>query len=120
VPPPGALVLQFQNVVFEIAYPGMYRSHMIGGKKIKREAAVRVFASLSDRESGEVLWTGEAGRSENDEFDKGDVVAVETGTYSFLRPTLPSGGFGKYAEPVFVTGIVVGLIYLFFSNQSDN
>jgi hypothetical protein len=116
----GALVLQFQNIAFSIAYPDVYRSHAIGGKKIRRTASVRVFATLSDGDSGEVLWTGEAERTRSDEFDQDDSARVESGTYAFVRPIMPTGGLGKYAEPVFVTAIVVGLIYLFFSNQSDN
>jgi len=119
-PAPGSLVLRFQNTAFEIAYPDAYRSHMVGGRKIRRTASVRVFATLSDGDSGEVLWTGEAQRSHSDEFDKDDAARIESGTYAFVRPALPPGGWGKYVEPVFVTAIVAGLIYLFFANQSDN
>ena len=116
----GGLVLQFQNIAFQVAYPDVYRSHLVGGKKVRRTASVRVFATLTDAASGRVLWTGEAERSRADEFDKDDAARIEYGTYAFVRPAEPSGGWGKYVEPVFVTGIVVGLIYLFFSNQSGN
>ncbi len=123
-PAPGRdverLVLQFQNVAFAISYPDVYRSHLIGGKRVRRVASVRVLATLTDGATGEVLWTGEAERTHADEFDRGDAARVESGSYAFLRPGVPSGGWGKYVEPVFVTGIIVGLIYLFFSNQSDN
>jgi len=116
----GGLVLQFQNVAFEVAYPDVYRSHLVGGKKVRRTASVRVFATLTDAANGRVLWTGEAERSRADEFDRDDAARIEYGTYAFVRPAEPSGGWGRYVEPVFVTGIVVGLIYLFFSNQSGN
>ena len=114
------LVLTYQNVAFAIAYPDVYRSHLIGGKRVKRRADIRVHATLTDAKSGEVLWVGEAARESSDEFDYDDAARVEQGVYQFARPVLPGGGWGKYAEPVFVTGIIVGLIYLFFSNQSDN
>jgi hypothetical protein len=117
---PGDVVLTFQNVAFAIAYPDVYRSHLIGGKRVKRRADIRVHATLTDAKSGEVLWVGEAARESSDEFDYDDAARVEQGVYQFARPVLPGGGWGKYAEPVFVTGIIVGLIYLFFSNQSDN
>jgi hypothetical protein len=116
----GDLVLTYQNVAFAIAYPDVYRSHLIGGKRVKRRADIRVHATLTDAASGEVMWVGEAARESSDEFDYDDVARVEQGVYQFARPVLPGGGWGKYAEPVFVTGIIVGLIYLFFSNQSDN
>lgn len=117
---PGDLVLTFQNVAFAIAYTDVYRSHLVGGKRVKRRADIRVHVTLTDAASGEVLWVGEASRESADEFDFDDAARVEQGVYQFARPVLPGGGWGKYAEPVFVTGIIVGLIYLFFSNQSDN
>jgi hypothetical protein len=114
------VVLTFQNVAFAIAYADVYRSHLVGGKRVKRRADVRVHATVTDAASGQVLWVGEAARESADEFDYDDSARVEQGTYQFARPVLPGSGWGKYAEPVFVTGIIVGLIYLFFSNQSDN
>lgn len=114
------VVLTYQNVAFGVAYPDVYRSHLIGGKRVKRRADVRVHATATDGRTGEVLWVGEATRERNDEFDMDDAASVEQGVYPFARPVLPGGGWGRYAEPVFVTGIIVGLIYLFFSNQSDN
>jgi hypothetical protein len=114
-----SLTLEFQNVAFQLGYPDVYRAHLVGGKRVRRDAVVRVLATLTDV-TGEVVWTGEAERTHRDEFDRGDTGRVEAGSYSFLRPELPSGGLGQYAEPVFVTGVIVGLIYLFFSNQSGN
>ncbi len=116
----GRLLLTFQNVSFGISYPDVYRSHMIGGKRVKRRADVRIVATLTQGGSGEVLWVGEGSREHEDEFDFGDSARVEQGLYAFSRPVLPEGGWGRYAEPIFVTGIIVGLVYLFFSNQSDN
>lgn len=114
-----AVVFTFQNVAFGVAYPDVYRSHLIGGKRVKRRADVRIHATVTDG-AGAVLWVGEATREHSDEFDIDDSARVEQGVYQFARPAVPGGGWGKYAEPVFVTGIIVGLIYLFFSNQSDN
>lgn len=114
------LVLQYQNIAFGLAYADVYRSHLVGGKHVKRRADVRLLTTLSDAATGEVLWVGEAAREHEDEFDRDDAARVEQGTYQFARPVMPSSGWGRYAEPVFVTGIIVGLIYLFFSNQSGN
>jgi hypothetical protein len=116
---PGKLVLTFQNIAFGIAYPDVYRSHLVGGKHVKRRADVRVHATLTEGQTGRVLWVGEAARDREDEFDFDDSARVEQGLYQFSRPVLPGSSWGKIAEPVFVTGIIVGLIYLFFSNQSD-
>ncbi len=117
--PTDAVIFTFQNVAFGVQYADVYRSHLVGGKRVKRRADVRIHATVTDA-SGTVLWVGEAARERADEFDMGDSARVEQGVYQFARPVVPGGGWGKYAEPVFVTGIIVGLIYLFFSNQSDN
>jgi hypothetical protein len=120
VPRSTGLVLKFQDIAFDLAYPDVFRSHLIGGKRVRREAAVRILATLTDGASGDVLWTGEAARTSADVFDADNAARVEQGSYTFAQPATPSGGWGRYAEPVFVTGIIVGLIYLFFSNQSGN
>lgn len=113
-------VLQYQNVVFNVKYLDSHRSFVIGGKRVERSAAVRILATLTDPADGRVVWVGEAARDNNDEIDYGDASQIEQGVYAFNRPIVPAAGWGKYVEPVFVTGIIVGLIYLFFSNQSDN
>lgn len=112
------LTLQYQNIVFDLQYLDSHRSYMVGGKRVDRRASVRIITTLTD-ETGRVLWVGEAARDHEDEIDYGDAARLEQGTYQFNRPVVPESGWGKIVEPVFVTGIIVGLIYLFFSNQSD-
>jgi hypothetical protein len=113
-------VLTYQNVAFEVRYVDSHRSFVVGGKRVERHAAVRMMTTLTDPADGRVVWVGEAARESNDEIDYGKAMEVEQGSYAFNKPVVPSAGWGKYVEPVFVTGIIVGLIYLFFSNQSDN
>lgn len=116
----NALVLEYQALEFNLGYSKVYRSHLIGGKKVKREGAVRILTTVIDGDGGSVLWVGDAGRDHQDQFSFGDVDRIEQGTFAFTQPAIPSSGWTKVVEPVFVTGIVVGLIYLFFSNQSDS
>ena len=112
--------LQYQNVAFSLKYVDSHRSFVVGGKRVERSAAVRIMTTLTDPADGRVVWVGEAARDQSDEVDYGDAARLEQGSYTFNKPVVPSGGWGRYVEPVFVTGIVVGLIYLFFSNQSNN
>jgi hypothetical protein len=115
-----AFVLQYQNVVFDLKYVDSHRSFVVGGKRVDRRAAVRIMTTLTDTADSRVVWVGEAARDHSDEIDYGDAALIEQGTYAFNKPVVPSAGWGHYVEPVFVTGIIVGLIYLFFSNQSNN
>jgi hypothetical protein len=114
-----AITLEYQALEYDLAYTKVYRSYLIGGKKVARKADVTLLATLYD-DSGAVVWTREAKRDYEDNFGHGELDRIEEGNFAFTRPALPGGGWGKYAEPVLVTGIVVGLIYLFFSNQSDS
>jgi len=113
------VVLEYQLLTFSLSYPKVYRAHLIGGKRVKRRADVHILASLSG-ERGAVGWVGEASREESDQFAHDALGRIEEGAYQFTRPGVPSSGWGKYVEPVVVTGIIVGLVYLFFSNQSDS
>ena len=113
------LNLEYQVIDFTLRYPEIYRSHLIGGKKVKRSAAVRVLARLVNPADGLIVWTGEATRSYDDAFSYGSVEEVEAGLYAFTKPPRESRKWGRVIEPVVVSGIIVGLIYLFFSNQGD-
>jgi hypothetical protein len=118
--PQAPFVLQYQNVVFDLKYVDSHRSFVVGGKRVERRASVRIMTTLTDPVDGRVVWVGEAARDQSDEIDYGDAAHLEQGAYTFNKPVVPSAGWGRYVEPVFVTGIIVGLIYLFFSNQSSN
>jgi hypothetical protein len=113
------LRLEYQVIDFTLRYPEIYRSYVIGGKKVKRSAGVRVQARLIDPADGLVVWTGEAADAYEDVFPYGAIDGVEAGLYQFTKPPRDSRKWGRIVEPVVVSGIIVGLIYLFFSNQGD-
>lgn len=117
--PDAPLVLEYETLEFELEYSKVYRSHLIGGKRVKRRANVKVLAKLVSTGSDEVEWIGEAASRHSDQFSFGELGRIEAGTYQIARPAIPATGWGKLVEPVFVSGIIVGMIYLFFSNQSD-
>jgi hypothetical protein len=114
------LRLEYQALNFGLSYPKIYRPYLIGGKRVKRKAEVHLLAKLIDPADGSVKWIGETSRSHEDRFPYGDLAAVEAGTFAFTKPPRSSTKWGKIVEPVVVTGIIVGLIYLFFSNQDDS
>lgn len=112
-------VLDYKVPIFRLTYPKVYRSYLIGGKKVKREANVRISATLLS-DTGDVVWIGESSAESSDQFSHGDLGRIQEGSYQFVKPEVPSSGWGKIVEPVFVSAIIVGMIYLFFSNQSDS
>lgn len=111
--------LDYRVPVFRLSYPKVYRSHLIGGKKVKREANLRVHAKLI-ADDGDVLWIGDSSAEFSDQFPHGDLSRIQEGSYEFVNPEMPGSGWGKLVEPVLVSAIIVGMVYLFFSNQSDS
>jgi hypothetical protein len=114
------LNIEFQITDFDLRYTKIYRKYLIGGKKVNRSADVRVTVRLVDPTDGYIVWVGEAFRSIDDSFSYGEIDEVEAGLYSFTKPERDSRKWGRVVEPVVVSGIIVGLIYLFFSNQSSD
>lgn len=116
----SGFVLEYQATDFNLAYPKIYRSYLIGGRRVQRSADVRLIAKVVDPADDSVVWMGEAGRSSRDQFSYGELPTVEAGVFAFTKPPRKTTNWGKIAEPVVVSGIIVGLIYLFFSNQTDS
>ncbi|UCG53146.1 MAG: hypothetical protein JSW58_06230 [Candidatus Latescibacterota bacterium] len=112
--------LEFHVLDFNLRYTKIYRSFLIGGKKVKRRADVSLLAKLVDPADGLVVWQGEASRTFEDQFSYSKLPEVEAGLYDFSKPPRDSRSWGKIIEPIAVSGIIVGLIYLFFSNQSGD
>lgn len=114
------LILEYEALEFRLSYERIYRSFLIGGKRVQRRADLKVLAKLVRDKNSEIMWIGEKEAGQSDQFSFGDVGRVESGAFQFTKPARPSTGWGKLVEPVFVSGIIVGMIYLFFSNQSDS
>jgi hypothetical protein len=115
----AGLRIEYQAMDFNLVYPKIYRSYVVGGRTVERSADVILMAKVVDPSNDSIIWIGEAARSHRDQFDYSRLAEVEAGVFAFSKPPRQSTNWGKIAEPVVVSGIIVGLIYLFFSNQSD-
>lgn len=112
--------LEFEVQDFDLEYTKIYRKFLIGGKRVKRRADVSLLAKLVDSSDGLVLWQGEASRTYADQFAYSQISEVEAGLHEFSKPPREGRSWGKVVEPIAVSAIIVGLIYLFFSNQSGD
>ena len=110
----------YQMVRFFLKYPDIDRSYWIGSKKVERLAEVGVFAQLTDGATGDIVWVGETQKNYEDVVAYSLLERVEDPQHSFTMPDRKEMKWGKAVETFVVTGIVTGLIYLFFSNQSSN
>ena len=113
------LELEFEVVDLGVAYPRAWRHAWFGERRLEREARARLFARLVDQDASSILWSEQAEAKLNDEVAEKNLSALEEkGSADYLKATPPEQGWNRYVEPVVVTGIVVGLIALFFSNQN--
>lgn len=111
-------VLEFEVVDLGLSYPDVHRRAWLGEKRVEREARARLFARLVDQVEGTILWADQAEAKAHDEVRHADLPALEEKSGAeYLKATVPETRWNKLVEPAVVTGIVVGLIVLFFSNQ---
>ncbi len=113
-------VFSYQILNYSIKYPDIGRSYWVGTKEVERLAEVGIFVKLLDSATGEIVWVGEAQKKYEDRIAYSLLERVEDPTHDFTMPVRDEIRWSRFVEPVIVTGIVVGLVYLFFSNQDSN
>jgi hypothetical protein len=120
-PDSSAPVLEFEVVDLGLAYVDTHRRMLIGGQKVEREARARVFARLVGSGGQGIVWADQASARTRDEVDR-DLLSEleERNPPDYAKATLPPARWNKLVEPIVVSGIVVGLILLFFSTQSSD
>jgi TolB-like protein len=104
-------------VDLSVTYPDQRRDHLIGAKRVTRVARVKLSFQLIDGETHRILWMREETASRIDRFLKEDLLAVQSDLYSFAKADLYERSLSRVFEPIIVSGVVGGLIYLFFSNR---
>lgn len=88
-----------------------------GTKGYERLVSLQAQGRLVDAASGDVLWAKTASRSAGDVVAARDIDTAASGTGMF-RPAVPRGSSFGFLEPLIVTGVVAGLVILFYSNRT--
>ena len=118
---PGDRKLEFEVVDLGLVYPRSRRRAWLGERRVERESRARLFARLVDPAAASVIWAHSAEAKERDEVPVSKLADLEEKSPAdYMKATLPARRWNKVVEPAVVTGIVVGLIVLFFSNQETN
>ena len=115
--PRADLVLRYRVAEFGILYPDSHRKSPLGSRRVQRLAAVSLYANLLKGRREDVTWVGTGDAERMDVVPAGKLPLLEGKTFPFAKPVLQTRGLGGLVEPALVTGIVVGLIYLFYTNQ---
>lgn len=109
--------LSYRIVDLSVSYPATGRAHAVGEVWVARTARARVSLQLIDRATRRVEWSKEAAGSKQDRFPKRDLGMVQNDLFSFTKSDLKEADLSRVLEPIIVSGVVGGLIYLFFSNR---
>ncbi len=116
----GSFVLSYQVIRLDMRYTRISRRYWFGPKEVAREARADVVARLIDRRTGDVLWMREGSGRYEDVISYSLLKRVEEEQYKFTQPPRTEFKMSRIIEPVIVAGVVIGLVALFFSNQSSN
>jgi hypothetical protein len=111
--------LSYQIIRLSLGYSKISRKYWLGSKRVDREAQIDLFAQLAETGSGEIIWVGESQKRHEDVIDYSLLEKVEDPEYAFTQPERKELRLSKLIEPLVVGGVVVGLVFLFFSNQSN-
>ena len=110
-------VLRYRVVLCELSYPEKYRTSPLGASKVQRRASVSLQAQVLWGKREDVVWVGRGSVERVNLVPAGKLDLVAGTNFPFNPPALESKSMSSYVEPVLVTGIVAGLIYLFYANQ---
>jgi hypothetical protein len=118
-PVPVDAELRLRVVDLGLKYTGTHRTRpFFGQKKVERYATANLQAELRDSTGDLVQWTGNGDAARIDEVPKDALPILEGQHYPFTPPSLPPHSAGKIIEPIVVTAVIVGLVFLFVSNRS--
>ena len=116
-PAAGALRLGLSVESKSVLYTRRVGKFPMGVKGYERQVTLSAQGRLVDPATGDVLWARTGSKQSIDFVKAKDVRGAASGTGLF-SPGLPSGAPFGFLEPILVTGVVVGLVVLFYSNRT--
>lgn len=84
---------------------------------VERQGRVTLALRLSDQRDDTVYWQDEITRTRQDQIPKKQLAVLQHDQFKFAQTELEEQTWGKFVEPVIVSTVLGGLIYLFFSNR---
>ncbi|NKB69027.1 MAG: hypothetical protein GKR89_18320 [Candidatus Latescibacteria bacterium] len=87
------------------------------GSKVQRQSRAALALNLSRVGEETLFWAAEFTSQLSDRIPKDQVELLKSDEYKFAKADIEEQSWSKFAEPVIVTTVLGGLIYLFFSNR---
>ncbi len=105
---------------FSFRYTDVYRKYVVGPRRIRRLAKVDLHLRLASPRESAIVWSENVAHSAADVVPFGKADLLESKTYAFAKPERGQSALARLYEPLIVGGIVGGLVFLFYSNQSGD
>ncbi len=109
---PGSARLSY--LIHDLGVSG--RSGLLS-RKIQRQSRASLALQLSQGEDQILLWRQEVATVRSDRVSKNRMDLLQNDKHKFAQTGLEEQTWSKFVEPVMISSVLGGLIYLFFSNR---
>lgn len=109
--------LNYSILGFDFSYGKGASRGFLKKPMIKRELAARLRITIDKSIDGPILSFEDIVVDYADNIDPRFADLVKSRDIPELAPALPGSGWTKVAEPVVVTAVIGGIVYLFFANR---
>jgi hypothetical protein len=114
---PESKLLFYRIIDLKLDYPQTQRKGIWGRRSVTRRAWMVLSFREEDRITGKVLWSRRGQSEKTDMVQRSLIPSLSNPSYPFLCPSVSRDPLSRYVEPVLLTTIVGGLVYLFFANR---
>jgi len=112
------IVFYYRTINLGVIYQKIWQKGLWGKRYVDRAAQAKIHLSLRDSESGRVIAIGEVDGSAADTVPEEFLPLLEDNLISPTKLFIKESHFNRILEPLLVSGVVGGLIYLFYSSRA--
>lgn len=109
---PGSVRLSYR--ILELGLKG--KAGLISSQ-VERQSHVTIALQLSEPDGQTLYWQDEETVFQKNYAPKDKLEFLQTTSFGFAETDLEEQTWGKFVEPVIISTVLGGLIYLFFSNR---
>ena len=102
---------------FRILDMGITAQSGLRGSNADRQTRATLALRLNRESDNIVYWQDEITRLRADQIPKKQLEILQHSTYKFAQTDVEEQSWSKFVEPIVVSTVLGGLIYLFFSNR---
>lgn len=102
---------------YRILELGVIGHSSLWGGQLRRQSRVTLVLQLSGAQGDELDWQRKVTCQQADTVPQDRLPLLQDTAYDFAKVEVQAQTWGKFVEPVIVSSVLGGLIYLFFSNR---